>query len=226
MIRELLNLIAGDEPYRGLADALNAMLRHASSMVHAGLEDFWSGSPTGVDGASLSQADIQLNKQERQLRKELLLSLSMSRDYSPAPILTLMSVSKDVERIGDYAKELAELRNIAEHLPDDPVIDGLREVGPELDKMVQQIADVLQQNDRQEALRLTLEGRARAQRFKILLNKIADQPYSAEVASVLSLATHYQRRIQGHALNVLSSMLMPLHKLDYFDEKVARASND
>src|SRR5690606_15388961 len=72
VIRELLNLIAGDEPYRGLADALNAMLRHASSMVHAGLEDFWSGSPTGVDGASLSQADIQLNKQERQLRKELL----------------------------------------------------------------------------------------------------------------------------------------------------------
>lgn len=226
VIREVLKLISGEEPYRGLADGLNAMLRHAASMFEASLEGFWSGSTASIDGGSLSQADVLLNQQERQIRKELLLSLSLSRDYSPAPILTLMSVIKDVERMGDYAKELAELRGVADRLPQDAIVDELREMGTKLSADLRDLAKVIASNDRKGALRLTLEGRARAQRFKVLLGHIAHQPYSAEAASVLSLATHYQRRIQGHALNVLSSVLMPLHKLDYFDEDVARASND
>jgi len=37
---------------------------------------------------------------------------------------------------------------------------------------------------------------------------------------VLVLATRYYKRIGGHVLNVLSSVVMPLHKVDYYDEDV------
>ena len=37
---------------------------------------------------------------------------------------------------------------------------------------------------------------------------------------MLVLATRYYKRIGGHVLNVLSSVVMPLHKVDYYDEDV------
>ena len=33
------------------------------------------------------------------------------------------------------------------------------------------------------------------------------------------LAARFYKRIAAHVLNVLSSVVMPLHKLDYYDEK-------
>ena len=33
------------------------------------------------------------------------------------------------------------------------------------------------------------------------------------------LATRYYKRIGGHVLNILSSVVMPLHKVDYYDEE-------
>ena len=32
------------------------------------------------------------------------------------------------------------------------------------------------------------------------------------------LGTRYYKRIGGHVLNILSSVVMPLHKIDYYDE--------
>jgi len=32
------------------------------------------------------------------------------------------------------------------------------------------------------------------------------------------LAARYYKRIESHLLNILSGVVMPLHKLDYFDE--------
>jgi hypothetical protein len=40
---------------------------------------------------------------------------------------------------------------------------------------------------------------------------------------VLVLATRFYKRIGGHVLNVLSSVVMPLHKVDYYDEDEVQA---
>ena len=37
-------------------------------------------------------------------------------------------------------------------------------------------------------------------------------------ATALALGTRYNKRIGGHVLNVLSSVVMPIHKIDYDDE--------
>jgi hypothetical protein len=37
------------------------------------------------------------------------------------------------------------------------------------------------------------------------------------------LGCRYYKRIGGHVLNILSSVVMPLHKIDYYDEdEIAR----
>jgi hypothetical protein len=41
------------------------------------------------------------------------------------------------------------------------------------------------------------------------------------------MGARFYKRIGAHVLNVLSSVVMPLHKLDYYDEKrLAEAAAD
>ena len=39
----------------------------------------------------------------------------------------------------------------------------------------------------------------------------------------VTLGTRFYKRIGAHLLNILSGVVMPLHKLDYYDEKVLKA---
>ena len=46
----------------------------------------------------------------------------------------------------------------------------------------------------------------------------AKADYPAPTAVSLALGARYYKRFEGHLLNILSSVVMPLHKLDFFDE--------
>ena len=47
---------------------------------------------------------------------------------------------------------------------------------------------------------------------------LAGSDHGAGVTTALILGARFYKRIAGHVLNVLSSVVMPLHKLDYYDE--------
>ena len=63
-------------------------------------------------------------------------------------------------------------------------------------------------------------------RCDALIPKIAKAEYSAASTVTVVLGTRYYKRILGHLLNVLSGVVMPLHKLDYCDEKVVEGILD
>jgi hypothetical protein len=49
---------------------------------------------------------------------------------------------------------------------------------------------------------------------------VAGSAYDAATTTSLVLGARYYKRIESHLLNVLSGVVMPLHKLDYYDERV------
>ena len=53
---------------------------------------------------------------------------------------------------------------------------------------------------------------------RTLVTKAAQSSYDASTTAAVVLATRYYKRIGGHVLNILSSVVMPLHKIDYYDE--------
>ena len=65
------------------------------------------------------------------------------------------------------------------------------------------------------------QGRSTGQRCDALLVCIAHSDYDAASATAVALGTRYYKRISAHATNVLTSVVMPLHKLDYYDEDIA-----
>jgi phosphate uptake regulator len=131
----------------------------------------------------------------------------------------LISLVKDVERIGDYAKNLAEVADFhTGPLPDDAIVAELREVREGVEAAFEATAVVFEESHTERATELIHQGRDLAHRCDKLVEKIAASEHNAGTTTATVLGTRFYKRIGGHVLNVLSSVVMPLHKLDYYDE--------
>jgi phosphate uptake regulator len=131
-----------------------------------------------------------------------------------------MSLVKDVERIGDYAKNLAEVRQYHPlPLPDDEYVGELKAIREGVEQSFSIASDVFKTSDHERAVDLIREGRSLTQRCDMLVSRVAASDYGARDATAVVMGTRFYKRIAAHVLNVLSSVVMPLHKLDYYDEK-------
>src|SRR5690606_21912058 len=64
--------------------------------------------PTDVND-DLRLADRKVNRLEREIRRELVVHSSVYGGIDTPVVLVYMSIVKDVERVGDYAKNLLDL---------------------------------------------------------------------------------------------------------------------
>ncbi len=81
-------------------------------------------------------------------------------------------------------------------------------------------------SDRERAVELIRQGRDAAHRCDALCARIARSDYDAATVTVMVLGARYYKRIGGHVLNVLSSVVMPIHKIDYYDENEVPETRD
>ena len=151
--------------------------------------------------------------------------LSVAGNSADVPYsLLLMSLVKDVERIGDYAKNLAETLDVSGAiLPDDDTVAELREIRNGIEGTFEAVAEVFARSDEEEAVALIRQGRDMSHRCDALIDRIAKSDYNAATTVAVTLGTRFYKRIGAHLLNILSGVVMPLHKLDYYDEKVLEA---
>ena len=114
--------------------------------------------------------------------------------------------------------EVVDIR--ATPLPKDAIVQELKEIRRGVEESFQVAAEVFTSSNRERAIELIHQGRDVAHRCDALVRRISQSEYDASTTTVLILATRYYKRIGGHVLNVLSSVVMPLHKVDYYDEDV------
>lgn len=222
MLEKLRAILTGNSPGQATAADFNRMLEIARGMVQQASEVYWGKSLSPEARTDLYARDVELNKLERQVRVDVVAQLA-----GPVPMdvpygLLIMSLVKDVERLGDYSKNLTEIERMsgvaAADLPDDEVRGELMEIRRFVDRLAEEAPMVYTQADRDRAQSHTIEGRAMTKRCDAVVEKVARGDYSAGTAVNLTLAARFYKRILSHWLNLLSSVIMPLHKLDYYDE--------
>ena len=221
MLRELVKIFGSGQPLSGMGDNFTQMLELSLELTKRGGEIYFGKAVTPEERTRLHKQDVKVNKLERKIRKQVILHLSVQSNSQDLPYcLLLMSLVKDVERIGDYAEDLADLAHLCDDpLPEDDTVAELREVRSQVETDFEEACDVFASSDRERALDLIRGGRDLVERCDDLIETIAYSDHKAGAATVLSLGARFYQRITGHVLNVLSSVVMPLHKLDYYDEK-------
>lgn len=223
MLRDLIKILSGDVPLRRTGDNFTKMLKLTRDQTVTAGKVFFENPPSPDERTAIYKQDVKVNKLERKIRKQVIAHLSVGGHTADVPYsLLLMSLVKDVERIGDYAKNLAEVRDVsgAQTLPDDEIVAELREIRGGVEATFASVSDVFDKSDVDEAVELIRQGRDMNARLDRSINRIANSDYDARTTTAIVMATRFYKRISAHLLNILSGVVMPLHKLDYYDERV------
>ena len=225
MFRELIRIFRGDNPLGRMGDNFTKMLGLARDQTIRAGQIFFSKPASPEERTQIYKQDVKVNKLERKIRKQVIAHLSVAGNSADVPYsLLLMSLVKDVERIGDYAKNLAETLDVSgATLPDDETVAELKEIRNGIEGTFEAVAEVFARSDEEEAVALIRQGRDMSHRCDALIDRIAKGDYDAATTVAVTLGTRFYKRIGAHLLNILSGVVMPLHKLDYYDEKVLEA---
>lgn len=220
MFKELLSLFKSSDAIAQMGRDFERMLAEAHDLtLRSGLIFFDEGARDD-EHMEISKRDVAINKLERSIRRQVITHLTLASNPRDVPYcLLLMSIVKDVERVGDYAKNVSEVRHDGgAAIPDDAYGKELRDLRSIVEDTFTKARHVFISSDSAAAIALIERGRAVNRRCDALIAQVARSGHDAATTTSLVLGARYYKRIGSHVGNMLSGIVMPLHKLDYFDE--------
>ncbi len=189
--------------------------RHSFDLATSAL---LAGADPTVVGPELRATDRKVNEDERAIRRELIVHASVHGTVHVPAILVYMSIVKDAERIGDYAKNIYDLAADRRDFVDAPDAEELRDFATQVSRMITEAAGAFG-NDNLEATRTIIAaGDALQDTFDAHITALVTSSDPPKGAVARALLFRYLKRTVSHLMNLLSAVVMPVDQLDYFDE--------
>ncbi len=164
--------------------------------------------------------DKSINDLERNIRKRIIEHLSVQPSVDMSTSLLLMSVVKDAERLGDYAKNLSEISRLLTAPLDKEKYTRL--FGHAEDKIKALFAcakDAFIEIDENKASQAWEYEREVVRRCDSIVEHLAKSDFSVNEAVCMALMARYFKRIAAHLTNIATSVVVPLSDLDYYNDK-------
>lgn len=218
MIREILQLLNKDNlQVQALAECYE-MLDLCQTMVHASIESLRHSEDASV-AVNIYEMDKKLNSFERDVRRKVMTHLSLGRTADISSGLVLVSIVIDLERIGDYTKNIYDLA--VQHpgkLHGGPFEARLNKIETSALELFNRTCKAFKAGDIDEA-------RSLMQEYKDDISKVCRQLESELVkgqfemampeAVTLALYMRFLKRIAAHSRNLVSSLVNPFDRIGY-----------
>jgi phosphate transport system protein len=223
MWTKIISLLKRDNLYCQALQEAHAMLDMDWRMFEASRESL-RHSETAEVALDIAAADKEVNAIERDIRKKLLTHLAMGNgttDLNAA--LNLVSVTYDIERIGDFTKGIYDL---ARHHPGCLHGGSLEARLAEVEEAVTRlfgemiVAFKSGNEDKARAIMASYKQEVAAACDQIIIAIVSGQVMdlkSADAAAV-ALYSRFLKRIAAHSRNVVSSLVNPFPRLRYKEE--------
>lgn len=176
---------------------------------------FLGGTDVEVIRKDLFKTDKRINRAERRIRREIVVHASVHGAVEFPACLVLMSIVKDAERVGDYGKNLFDLAELAPRAPEGEQRDSLVQLKDRISQMMAGCREVFDSNDKEEATRLIVKAKEIEDVCDEKVRPLVQGTLVDEMAPAYVLAYRYFKRVASHIRNVASSVVQPLHKLDF-----------
>ena len=171
----------------------------------------------------LSDEDIEVNKYQREVRKDVLNHLILTEGEQLNSGLLLVSIVIDIERIGDYTKNIVEIaQNHPQRLHGGMFEDDLIRIEESVDENFRRTIDVFKHSDEDAARQLIKEFKWIPKTSdKDLMSLVQARDSSITSGSSAALALYFRslKRINGHLRNVTTSVINPFHRIGYKPKK-------
>ncbi len=167
--------------------------------------------------------DRKINKYEREVRRNVLIHLTVAGTQNLVPGLVLVSIVIDVERIGDYTKNIAGLAGMHKKaLHGGKFERTLQTIEGVIEQNFCKVVEVLKTQDKPKARSVMLvEPDVSTNAEAIVAGVISGKDKSLETSNAVALALYarHLKRINSHLTNIASAIVNPFPRIGFREKK-------
>lgn len=197
---------------------IHQMLVDGRAVYDAAMRALFGGGKSKQAKREVKSTDHEINVAQREIRRALMVHASVAQGTDVARILTYMSIIKDLERIGDHSKNLYDLAKYGVDFELDTDHEELAAYRDAVGQLINDAADTFESGDAGRAQVLVAKANIFLDDYDAQVKAAYNSDRTAQEAVARALYFRYLKRITAHVMNFLTSLVLPLDQLDYYDE--------
>lgn len=219
--KSLLSLFREDNWSGSLFKMLDEMLVLSAGMFNYTIGVVVRGDQDTDPDGKVWQPDKQINTLMSQIRRRLVSRLSLGGNRGEVPTaLIFMNAVKDAERIGDYVKNIFDVRTMMPAEPDRALYaHWLASRALRLEHLFARTRRAFSTSDDEEAGRIIADTRNLGRECEAAIVEITESALATRDAVCLALLLRFFKRIASHQSNISTTVVMPVDLLDFHDER-------
>ena len=167
----------------------------------------------------LYSTDKQINELHREVRREMIIHSAVnSRNLDIPLLLSYMTMSKDIERIGDYCKNLFEIAETGNSFAKGDDLDTYMELKNDIGKLIVYLQSCLNIDDESKVQDLITLGSSLNNDLDEKITALLEDKEKIQYPVATTLFYRYLKRIVSHIVNAATAIIMPTDQIDYLDE--------
>jgi Na+/phosphate symporter len=166
----------------------------------------------------VKKTDREINVAQQEVRRALVMHASVNPTTDLADTLAYMSVVKDVERVGDYSKNLYDLAKYGADFTASDDFDHLADYRDRVGQLMADATTVFAERDERGAKHLIAKADGFLDEYDDNVRAAFNSDGPASDAVARALYFRFLKRITAHVMNLMTALVAPIDRLDYYDE--------
>jgi len=220
--KELIELWRTDNLLTQALNDSNMMLSSTHEMFVESVRSLRQ-SDKGEMKINVYDKDQQVNRYEREVRRKVLKHLAITGGVNIIPGLILTSIVIDIERIGDYTKNIMDLAVAhPKRLDCGKYEDDVSKIETDVEKLFESVIPAVKSTDRPAAKRLIKENWWIIEKCDDIVDGLireVDPALGPTEAVSTGMYARYLKRIAAHLINVASSVVNPFEGIGFHREE-------
>ena len=219
MFKQIFEIFKSDSLFEQALEECHEMLDIDLTMFKASIKSLRKSDSSDID-IDIFAMDKKINEFERDVRRKVMTHLAVGGKDDIGSGLVLVSVVIDIERIGDYTKNIYDLAvNHPNKLNGGSVEDRLAKIENISFNLFEESTQAFKNQDIEKASSLMGDYKENisSQSDKITNEIIRGQINDLETgtAAAVGLYARYLKRIAAHSRNLISSIVNPFERIGY-----------
>tara|TARA_B100000945_G_scaffold321381_1_gene335593 strand:- start:477 stop:1142 length:666 start_codon:yes stop_codon:yes gene_type:complete len=219
MFKQIFNIFKSDSLYEQALSECHEMLDIDLTMYKESIKSLRKSDSAEIK-IDIFAMDKKINEFERDVRRKVMTHLAIGGKEDIGSGLVLVSVVIDIERIGDYTKNIYDLAvNHPKKLHGGSIEERLSAIEKTSFKLFEDSTEAFKNQDIDKARTLmgdykkNISHQADDITNEIVMGKISD--LDVGTATSIGLYARYLKRISAHSRNLISSIVNPFERIGY-----------
>ena len=221
MFKEFFEIFRKGDQLQQAFDRSHEMLQEDREMFDAAIRSLRERDDAKLD-IDIYAKDQRINAYQREVRRKVFTHLTLASRRDLHAGMALISVVIDIERIGDYTKNIVELAlNHPSRLTCGPFEEIIRRIETTVKTMFGLLLEALPANDEAKAREVMSEHWWIARRADEIVDTLMQKDDPALVgreAVATALYVRYLKRTSAHLMDIASSIVNPFDRIGFRGE--------